>query len=93
MNGCGSHECLVERPKGMGTNSGCNCPAWKLRALLGACYTALKPFAHKDLTEVLGGNVEGRESIVYQRNMAKLRLGDFQIARGILAKVGRVPDE
>ena len=32
--GCSSHACLVNPPKGMGTNSGkCYCPEWKVRAV------------------------------------------------------------
>ncbi len=30
MKGCGSHSCMIEKPEGMGTNSRCQCPAWKL---------------------------------------------------------------
>lgn len=26
--GCGSHSCLIEKPKGMGTNGGCSCFGW-----------------------------------------------------------------
>ena len=25
MAGCGDHECFIEKPKGQGTNGGCNC--------------------------------------------------------------------
>ena len=31
MKGCGDYACVIEKPKGMGTNSRCRCPEWKLR--------------------------------------------------------------
>lgn len=30
--GCSNHGCVIYKPKGMGTNGGCNCSASKLRA-------------------------------------------------------------
>ena len=42
---------------------------------------ALTPFLHDDLCEVLGGNIQGDDSIVFQRNTAKLTLGHFRAAR------------
>jgi len=47
---------------------------------------ALKPFAHPDLHELLGGNVQGDDSIVFQRNGAFLTIGDFRRASAAIAK-------
>ena len=41
---------------------------------------ALKPFTHPDLSQILEGNCEGDDSIVFQRNKAILRIGDFRKA-------------
>ena len=45
----------------------------------------LEPFSHEDLCEQLGGNAEGDLSIIFQRNKAVLRLGDFKRVRAYLA--------
>lgn len=45
---------------------------------------ALEPFAHADLSELLGGNVEGDDSIVFQKKDAKLTIGDFRRARELV---------
>jgi len=34
MQGCGDHGCVIAKPKGMGTNMGCTCPASKLRCMI-----------------------------------------------------------
>lgn len=47
---------------------------------------ALKPFTHDDLCEMLGGNVEGDESPVFNRNHAMLKLKDFRKARAVLSE-------
>lgn len=44
---------------------------------------ALRPFAHPDLGEILGGNVQGNESIVFQKNKAFLKIGDFRKAAAL----------
>ena len=31
MKGCGDHSCVVEKPKGQGTNGGCRCSPIALR--------------------------------------------------------------
>jgi hypothetical protein len=49
----------------------------------GLLTDVLRAFAHPDLCEVLGGNVEGNASIVFQRNKAILTLGDFRRARSL----------
>jgi len=49
---------------------------------------ALEPFAHPDLCETLGGNVQGDYSPVYGRNKAILRIGDFRRARARLDALG-----
>jgi len=49
---------------------------------------ALEPFAHPDLCETLGGNVQGDHSPVYGRNKAILRIGDFRRARAPLDALG-----
>jgi len=39
-----------------------------------------KPFSHPDLSRIMGGNAKGDDSIVFQRNDAILRIGDFKAA-------------
>jgi hypothetical protein len=46
---------------------------------------ALRPFAHPDLCKMLSGNVKGDASIVFQRDNAFLRIGDFARAQKLLA--------
>ena len=48
--------------------------------------TLLVPFAHRDLSALLGGNIQDDASIVYQRNNAILRLGDFRAVRAALVE-------
>ncbi len=45
---------------------------------------ALKPFAKDDFCEALGGNVEGPDSPIYQRQKSILKLSDFQKAKEAL---------
>ena len=45
---------------------------------------ALRPFAHPDLSRIMGGNVEGDDSIVFRRNEARLTIGDFKRAAAAL---------
>ena len=45
---------------------------------------ALKPFAHLDLSQSVGGCVRD-QSIVYQKNDAVLYLSDFRFAREVLS--------
>lgn len=49
----------------------------KLQAKNSRLREALAPFAHPDLFRVTAGNVEGGESIVFQRNNAILKLKHF----------------
>lgn len=51
-----------------------------------ALRAALSPFAHDDLCKELGGNVEGDASIIFQRNLAQITLGDCRRARMLLNK-------
>lgn len=53
-------------------------------ATIRALAEALEPFAHEDLCKELGGNVQGGESIVFQRNKAVLKLKHFRLARQLL---------
>ena len=41
---------------------------------------ALKPFTSPDLHQYLGGNAEGEDSIVFQRQKTQLTIGDFKLA-------------
>ena len=41
---------------------------------------ALKPFAQNGFTEKLGGNVQGDDSIIFQRQQSKITLGDCRRA-------------
>ena len=56
-----------------------------LRAKLGEALIVLIPFSQPQFSEELGGNVEGAASIVYARNGAVLRIGDFRRAAAIRA--------
>lgn len=61
----------------------CGCtllPSDITRMFLDYARTALHPFTHEDLSEILGGNVEKGESIVFQRNKATLRIKHFRLA-------------
>lgn len=49
-------------------------------------YAALKPFAQKQFHEVLAGNTQGDDSILWERNGASLTIGDFRCAAAALAK-------
>lgn len=53
----------------------------RVKALNAQMLEALKPFAHEDLCKTLSGNIQGDESIIYQRDTAILKLGDFRKAR------------
>jgi hypothetical protein len=55
-------------------------------ALRDEAVRVLTPFAHDDLCCALGGNVEGDDSIIFQRVEAALTLGDCRRARAFLAK-------
>lgn len=57
-----------------------------MQALLDVASAAV-PFSHDDLCAYLGGNSEGEDSIVFQRNSAYLRLRDFRGIRSGLAKL------
>ena len=46
---------------------------------------ALEPFAHPDLLKARGGNQEGDASIIFARDDAELKLGDFRRAARLLA--------
>jgi hypothetical protein len=59
-----------------------------MRQEIAALREALEPFAHPDLCETLGGNVQGDDSPVYGRNKAILRIGDFRRARARLDALG-----
>ena len=56
-----------------------------LRAQLEEALIVLIPFSQPQFSEELGGNVEGAASIVYARNGAVLRIGDFRRAAAIRA--------
>ena len=60
----------------------------KLIAAAPELAEALKPFAHEDLGEILGGNAMAGESIVFQRNRAILKIKDFIAAAKALKKAG-----
>lgn len=65
------------------TGVACDCgllPSDITNMLLLYARTALYPFVHEDLSEVLGGNVQGDESAVFQRNNAILRIKHFRLA-------------
>jgi len=49
---------------------------------------ALKPFAHPDLSELLGGNCEAGESIVFRRKNATLKIKHFKVAENSLKGEG-----
>jgi len=53
---------------------------------------ALKPFSHDHLCEYLGGNANGEQSIIFQRNKAKLTIGDCRLARDALGEMGNDND-
>ena len=56
-----------------------------LRAKLDEALIVLIPFSQPQFSEELGGNVEGAASIVYARNGAVLRIGDFRRAAAFRA--------
>jgi len=58
----------------------------KLREKITDLEKALEPFAHEDLSILLGGNVEGDNSPVYQRNKAKLFIRNFKLAKELLSE-------
>ena len=49
---------------------------------------ALEPFSHPDLHLIFGGNVQGDNSPVFQRNKAMLTIGDFRRAADALSLAG-----
>lgn len=49
----------------------------------------LKPFAHPDLCKFLPGNTHDDKSVVFQRDHAILRIGDFRQARNALKEGGK----
>jgi hypothetical protein len=56
-------------------------------AQVDALVEALRPFAHPDLAQLVGGNVQGDYSPVLGRNTAVLTIGDFRRAQEALAAV------
>lgn len=46
---------------------------------------ALKPFAHPDLSAIMGGNANGVESPVFGRNSAQLKIKHFKKAKELLS--------
>jgi hypothetical protein len=53
--------------------------------------SALAPFSHPDLSAILGGTKDST-SIVFQRNCAILRIGDFEKAAAALADKERTSE-
>lgn len=64
----------------------------RFNAVFDDLINSLEPFTHPDLAMEMGGNVEGDNSIVYQRNGAYLKLGDFRRAARALEAVRRLGD-
>ena len=60
------------------------CP---VHAQVDALVEALLPFAHPDLAQIVGGNVQGDRSPVFRKNAAVLTIGDFSRAKQALAAV------
>lgn len=61
----------------------CDCqllPSDIVRLYLESGREALAPFAHPDLCESLGGNIQGEKSIIFQRNHAIITLEDTRRA-------------
>ena len=54
---------------------------------------ALEPFAQPELYRQLGGNIEGDDSIIFVRDDAELRLGDFRRAARLLASADGMQGE
>ena len=50
---------------------------------------ALKPFAKEDLAKIVGGNVEGGESVVYQKVNTQLKIKHFVNAINWLKEYGK----
>ena len=42
LTGCNDHSCIVQKPLGRGTNSGCRCPKWKAEMRIKQLSTALR---------------------------------------------------
>lgn len=62
----------------------------ELRLLVRVLASALQPFVHEDLLCEPRGNVQGRDSVLYQRCSAQLKLGDFRDAAAALDAVRTV---
>lgn len=54
---------------------------------------ALEIFAHPDLGEKLGGNALGDDSIIFQRNRAKITLGDCRRAARAIKNATEVQND
>ena len=42
LTGCNDHSCIIQKPRGLGTNSGCRCPRWKAEMRIRQLSTALR---------------------------------------------------
>lgn len=63
------------------------------RAKIRVLEKALQPFSHPDLSQMLSNNVQGEDSIVFQRNDAILTIGDFERAKVALRWDRRMSDK
>lgn len=55
-----------------------------LRSRVARLEAALKPFTADDLCEILGGNCDGEESVVFGRKDTELKIKHFRVARAAL---------
>ncbi len=61
--------------------------AWNTQALDKETIEVLRPFAHPDLHKLFSNNVEGDESIVFQRDKAVLIISDLRKAAELYVKL------
>ena len=78
LTGCNDHSCVVQKPRGRGTNSGCRCPRWKAEMRIMELSTALRRIVEIEDGEGMGG-LDWPDAMDDARNLLnEMELGDEQ---------------
>ena len=54
LTGCNDHSCIIQKPRGRGTNSGCRCSGWKAEMRIMELSTALRRIVEIEDGEGMG---------------------------------------
>lgn len=94
--GCGDHDCVIQKPTGQGTNSGCHCPATKLRNYIrqSRCMAAQSSSGMtielKSIDEEKPDHRTAAESLVERWEKQHMYTYEFQVQGPELARNGLI---